>query len=247
MWGTQDVNVTGEDVTGVTIALGPSASISGKVIFDSTSSAAPDPRQVRISLRPLSLGALPVMADAGGTFTFPSVDPGRYSINATIAAAVPARGAPPPAPAPAVPPTWFLKSAMLDGKDVADIALELAAHQQLTGIVITFTDRATDLSGTLLDASGRPAPGYYVVVFSQDESMWAQGSRRLPAPVRAATDGKYRFTGLPPGTYYLAALTNVDQNDLADATFLEQIAASAIVVTLADGEKKTQDLTFANR
>jgi len=186
------------------------------------------------------------MAAADGTFSVPGVDPGGYSLNATIAAPAPARGTTPPAaPTPAAAPIWFLKSAMLDGKDVADVALELAAHQQLTGVVITMTDRATDLSGTLLDAAGRPAPGYYVVVFSQDESMWTQGSRRLPAPVRAATDGKYRFAGLPPGSYYLATLTSVDQNDLADATFLKQIAASAIVVTLTDGERKTQDLKFA--
>ena len=40
-------------------------------------------------------------------------------------------------------------------------------------------------------------------------------------------------------------MTNIDAADLADATLLKQLAAAATTVTLADGEKKTQDLKFA--
>ena len=102
--------------------------------------------------------------------------------------------------------------------------------------------RATELSGTLLDSAGRPASGYYVVVFPKEESLWAQGSRRLPAPARAATNGTFKFAGLPPGTYCIAAHTNVDAADLADAAFLKQLVASATTITLGEGEKKVQDL-----
>jgi hypothetical protein len=37
----------------------------------------------------------------------------------------------------------------------------------------------------------------------------------------------------------------VTPGDLADAAFLTQVVPSAVRVTLADGEKKTQDLRIA--
>ena len=47
---------------------------------------------------------------------------------------------------------------------------------------------------------------------------------------------------MPPGEYFLAALTDPDPVQLKDPSFLEQLAASAIRVTLAEGEKKVQDV-----
>ena len=49
----------------------------------------------------------------------------------------------------------------------------------------------------------------------------------------------------PPGTYFLAALTDVDREELFDRAFLEQVAAGALTITLADGETKVQDLKLA--
>jgi hypothetical protein len=49
------------------------------------------------------------------------------------------------------------------------------------------------------------------------------------------------MSSLPPGDYYLAALAEVARADLADPAYLEQVAASAIRITLALGERKVQD------
>jgi hypothetical protein len=109
---------------------------------------------------------------------------------------------------------------------------------------VTFTDRSSSLSGTLQDATGRIAPGYYVVVFSTDKSFWRAGARRLPEPARVATDGTFRFTNLPAGTYHLVALTEASQSDLYDEAFLEALKPSAQLITLAEGEQKTRALTI---
>src|SRR4030095_1844881 len=103
------------------------------------------------------------------------------------------------------------------------------------------------LTGTLLTADDKPAGGYYVVVFADDPAMWTQGSRRVPAPARSSTDGRYAFTGLPAGTYRLAALTSVDANELADPAFLAALKPTSISVTIGDGETVTQDVKFARR
>jgi hypothetical protein len=96
----------------------------------------------------------------------------------------------------------------------------------------------------LFDAADRPAPGFYVVVIPRDERFRAPGSRRMPAPARAATDGAFRFAGLPPGEYVLAAATSAEPDELADAACLRQLAAAGIDVAIAEGEKKTQHVRF---
>jgi hypothetical protein len=59
---------------------------------------------------------------------------------------------------------------------------------------------------------------------------------------RPATDGRFTFTGLVAGEYYLAALTDVTLADLNSAQFLELVVPAAIKITVGDSEKKTQDL-----
>jgi hypothetical protein len=181
-------------------------------------------------LRP-SAGTLPVRVAADGSFKFVAVDPGRYRLSASIPAAN--RG------------PWTLKSITVAGKDAYDAAFDVGASQSITDAVVTFTTQSTSLSGTLSTADGVPAGGYYVVVFSTDPAYWSSGSRRVPPSARASTTGRYEFLALPPGEYALAALTSVDANDLADPAFLTSLKPAAIIVTLGDGEKKTQDVKFA--
>ena len=72
-----------------------------------------------------------------------------------------------------------------------------------------------------------------------------QRSRRLRQPVRASTEGKFRFASLLAGEYYLAALTDFEPADIYKPEFLEQVAAAALKVTIAEGEKKIQDLKIS--
>ena len=47
---------------------------------------------------------------------------------------------------------------------------------------------------------------------------------------------------MPAGDYYVSAVTELDPEDLADPDFLEQLAAMSFKVTLAEGERKIQDI-----
>ena len=64
-------------------------------------------------------------------------------------------------------------------------------------------------------------------------------------PVRASTDGKFRFTNLQPGEYFLAALSDFETADVFKPEFLEQVAAAAMKITITEGEKKVQDLKIS--
>jgi hypothetical protein len=60
--------------------------------------------------------------------------------------------------------------------------------------------------------------------------------------VKLDSRGSYRISGLPPGTYYLSAVTDAEPSELADPAFLEQLAAASLTFTLKEGEVKVQDL-----
>jgi hypothetical protein len=78
-------------------------------------------------------------------------------------------------------------------------------------------------------------------MFPSHRELWTQGSRHI-RPAVPASDGKFKLVGLPPGEYYMAAVTEFEYTDLSDASFLEQLTTGAFKITLAEGEKKVQDI-----
>jgi len=112
------------------------------------------------------------------------------------------------------------------------------------GAVITFTDRPTELTGLLLDTSGKPALEYFIVAFPVDRSLWTAQSRRIRS-ARPGSTGNFRIAGLPPGDYYVCAMTDLEPNLLNTRDYLEPLVAASIKLTLTEGEKKTQDLKIA--
>jgi hypothetical protein len=178
---------------------------------------------------------------ADGTFSATGIAPGRYRfvtqawlIESLAPSAVASAGG------------WVLKSAIAGGRDLADAVLEVRPGEDVPGVVVTFTDRLTELSGRVIDQADRVTASFPIVIFSTDRATWVTASRRVQI-VRPATDGRYAAVGLPAGEYHIAAVTAIESDQLADPAFLEQLAAMSLTLTLADGEKKTQDLKLGGR
>jgi hypothetical protein len=241
LWATADVSVNGVDISNVLLTLQPGMTVSGKIVFAGTTLQPPaDLTTVRLSLSPvvttgqvsISQGSPAISAD--GTFSVAGVMPGRYSVRATPAAADVRAG-------------WFWKSTTVGGREISDDYLDLRPGDSATDVVITLSDQPTELSGTLQDVSGRPAPDYYVILFPTDKALWRGGTRRIPQPTRPATTGAFKFANVTPGDYYLAALTDYESGQQYDPDFLAQLVTSAIKLTLGDGEKKVQDIKIAKQ
>src|SRR5204862_5644241 len=140
-------------------------------------------------------------------FAFPSVPPGQYRLSFTGIGA------------------WAAQSAVLDGRDVLDAPLDVVATSPISGLAVTLTDRPSEISGTLFDQLGRPAPEYAVVAFPVDPALRTSAPRRSSGLVRLGTDGKYAIVGLPAGDYFLAAVTDLDPAQLNDPGLLELMRA----------------------
>jgi hypothetical protein len=163
--------------------------------------------------------------DAEGRFSFSDVTPGRYTLTWVRRGPMTA---------------WTIATAMASGRDVLDARLDLRPEQPVD-LVVTFTDHPARLAGVLQDVSGRPAPDYFIIVFTADRSFWTPASRRVRM-VRPATDGAYSAVGLPPGEYFIGALLDVEPGEWYDPRFLEELAKASVKVTLRAGEATTQDL-----
>ena len=228
LWAKAEVVVSGEPVNGVRMILQKGADIAGSTVFESTANA-PQPPGLRVALTPalrageVAMGASDAaVVAADGSFSLVGVPSGRFRI------------AP---PTPAVAANWSMKSAMLQGQDVLDEPFEVMGTD-LSGLTITFTDKVSEINGSLEDVSGRPAPDFYVIVFPVDQKYWMQGSRRIKT-ARPGLDGKYVIRGLPPGTYRIGAVTDVETNDWFEAWFLQQLLPASAEITISDGEKKS--------
>jgi protocatechuate 3,4-dioxygenase beta subunit len=231
LWAVTDVFVDGMDVPDLDLRLQTGMTVSGRIAFD-TIAPPPDPEKTRVNLswngpNNVSLMGNPsgVMA-ANGTFTLTNVVPGQYLVNASAPAAT------------------FVKSVVINGGDVTDFGFEVRPNQSLANVVVTLTDKRAEVDGTLIDGTGKPTADYFVVILPTDKALWQSNARR-PRSTRPDTTGKYTIAGLAPGEYFLSAVTDLDQSDLSDPAFLAQLAASAFKFTLADGEKKTQDMKIA--
>jgi hypothetical protein len=226
--------------------------VSGRLTFESTTAQAPaDLTVARVNLVPSDgqnmMGALPQEVDAQGNFSITGVVPGRYTLRANLRAGGrgQGRGGVFANDVPAQNTTaWSLKSALLNGRDVLDFPLEIEPNQNLSGAVLTFTDRTQELSGTLQDTLGRPTPDYTIVLFPADNRYWVPQSRRILS-TRPGTDGRFTLRGFPAGQYRLAAVTDAEPGEWFDPAFLTQILPASMPVTIGEGEKQTQDIRLA--
>jgi protocatechuate 3,4-dioxygenase beta subunit len=244
-WGQADLTVDGNSISGVAISMQPGMTLTGKVQFKGTRLVPDgDLSRIRLTLSPapsaggaarLNFGGLPsATVEANGQFKFTGVTPGRYRVAGI--APVP-MGSPPGI-------SWTMQSAVAKGRDVLDFPLDVGPNDEIGEIVVTFGDALQEVNGALQDATGRPAPDYTIIVFAADNRFWTAPTRRVKS-TRPGTDGKFTVSNLPPGEYRVAAVVDVSPTEITDPQFLEQLVAASVKITLAEGERKTQDLRIS--
>jgi len=236
LWAETILDVNGENLTGIALTMQEGMTVSGQVVFDGMLAVPDDLSSVRVGISPadssgISLGIPLGAVNADGTFTLDGVTPGAYRLTAS---------APPTGFSPDT--GWRLRSAMLGDQDTLDTPLQVAPGRNVEGLVLTFTDRSTELTGTIVDPAGDPVSDLTILVFPADRSFWSPDSRRMPRPQQPGSDGMFRVTGLPPGNYLLAVVTQIDQELWGDPSFMEQLAAAALPIVLRDGQTTVQDI-----
>jgi hypothetical protein len=174
----------------------------------------------------------PSIVGPDGSFTlgeFGDVMPGVYHIEVDVPGSGPGNG-------------WWLRSASINGREVFDETFRVEPDQtsRFTA-VLSLTDQHTSLSGLLETVGPRVPSEFTIIAFAADQKLWRPPFRRVRT-TRPATSGQFLIHDLPPGDYYLAALTEFAPDDVRDIGFLNQIIGASIQLTIGPGEHKVQGL-----
>jgi hypothetical protein len=251
LWASTDVVVDGRNLANVMLALQPGMSVSGRIAFEGSQPPPTDFSRARVTAQPIMLpGASGELmqssagtVDADGRFTIPSVVPGRYRVTASVPSSSSGSSSS-GAISPASTTGWTLGSAMVDGQDSLDFPIEIKPSQNVGNVVLTFVDRQTELTGTIVDQRSQPVVDYNLIVYPADQRFWTPQSRRIQS-ARPATDGRFTFRNLPPGDYRIAPVLDPEPGSWYDPAFLQQLDGNATRITLGEGEKKEQTLRVA--
>ncbi len=239
LYGSATVGTDGRDVSDLVITMTPGAVVSGRFVFEGTA-AQPPPQQLRslsVTLQsadgrsagqPISPGpAQRSPADvANGDFKTAAYPAGRYLLNASNPSG-----------------SWMVKSILAGGRNVLRDPLELK-DDEVTGVVVTFTDKIAQVTGAVKMPGGAVLrPGAVVFVFPADyPERIAVADARLFRNGGVTKTGTYTMGGLPPGDYFVAVIAPEDVPDSRDMPFFSALSRVATHVTLTEGELKTLDL-----
>jgi len=231
-WASVPLAVGRDDVTAFSVRLQPGLQLAGRVEFDGSN---PKPAGARLLQIPVNvtaatpaaqLPAAPGRIDPSGRLSIYGLPGGRYLLQI---------GAPPAG--------WQLKSATYNGRDISESAFELDAGD-MTGVIVLFTDRPTQIAGSVRTSAGAPDADATVVVFPTDPQTWAAwilNPRRFQS-ARVSPAGAYTIGPLPPGDYFVVAIPEEQSPDWQDPRQIDALSRVASTVAIAEGEKRTQDL-----
>ena len=233
LWGTAEVVINGQDLSGLVLELHPGITVTGQLTFQATTLSPPtDLSRAQISIFPfmpdnssmMMMGPPPqAKVDGSGRFTIPDVMPGKYRISAGM---IGMQG-------------WVVDSITAGGQDVLDFPLEIKGARDVSDVAVVFGDRVSELSGTITNQKGEPATEQTILLYPTDQKYWTPSSRRIRT-IRAGADGLYNFRTIPPGEYRLTTLVDPEPGIWYDREVLEGLDASSIRVVIAEGEKKVE-------
>jgi protocatechuate 3,4-dioxygenase beta subunit len=225
-WGSAPVVVGPGEATEVSLSLRRGVIASGTLALDT--GAQLDTTSLEVVFGPMARGAkdAPVRAkvDPLGRWSAAGLPPGRYQVSVS-----------------GLRDGTMTKSAMLRGVDILDGLLEVDGEHGIDGLTILLTTRISELTGRIVERTGQLVEGGTVVLFARDSRYWRAHSRRVRT-ARSASDGTYRIRGLPPGSYAMLATFDIDPQQVFQASFLQELLSRSMTFTLADGERRVQDV-----
>jgi hypothetical protein len=226
-WVPDPIVVGTEDVSELVLTARRGVTVRGTIAFDPVPGAG--------DVRPRGTVAISAGADrfAGrrasvvqDRFEIRGVKPGRYAMTATAGSS-----------------EWTVAEIAAGGNNLLDTHLQVGG-EDIDGIVVRVSRYPSVISGIVRDATARILPSATVVVFPAESGAWnvyVQDAAPRMRSVRAV-GGQYRFDGLPPGDYRVAAIEDSLMVRWPDPALLATLAASAQRVVLQSGDTRTIDL-----
>jgi Carboxypeptidase regulatory-like domain len=219
--------IGGDDVTGLRVGTTKGARLSGQLVYEG--GPPPNEADIRIALMPADLDSVIPGPSGPGRVT-----DGRFVLDGVfgdhIIRVMPPKG-------------WMLKSVLLGGRDVTDKPIEIRDPTKAPQLRVGLTNRVTSLTGSVTDGT-RLVSDYEVLVFSEDRDKWRMPGRGVHN-ARADQQGVFKIPAIPPGDYFVIALSSIEPDSRMDPEFFERVSSLATAVTVAEGESRTLSLKLS--
>ena len=237
-FGSLAVAVGDRDVTGLVLQTSAGSTVTGRIVLDSASGAKlPSLGGIDITPLPVDFDASPkqpAIADIreDGVFLMRGIN-GVRRLEVTRA-----------------PDGWTLEEVRAGGIDVTDRPLTFGRPEQsLSDVEIVLTDRVAHVAGSVLGDDGRAPQNTIVVLFPTARDRRYAGSRYMAAAA-VSSDGVFSVSGLPAGSYYVAAVPrprSSDPDGWQDPQMLESYTRLAQSIVVRDGETANVNLRVSSR
>lgn len=211
---TQPVEVGSSDVEGVRLHMERGFNVSGTVRVASSTGKEIEPPQFSASLRSskMPIDSMQSVWNAeSSSFMVPGVLPGDYRLQLNV------------------PPPFYLKSATMDGHDIAHSEATIAPGAPQ--IEVTFSNEVGEIAGSVADIDVPAAAG--IIVQDTSGRHW-QG--------RADASGSFKIAGIPPGDYKVSAWDDTANVEYSNPAWM-QLNAKVVSATVQAGQTTLITLT----
>jgi carboxypeptidase family protein len=128
------------------------------------------------------------------------------------------------------------------GRIIAGNALDLIGTETIDDVVIEFTRQIARLEVAVTGTGAVDPEPVFLVLFSDDPSLWAQGHveyTRATVPPKSGerrADSRITLPSMVPGRYRVIAIPDPEISFPEDTAILEKLRPLATLVTLVDGQ-----------
>jgi Carboxypeptidase regulatory-like domain len=225
------LRIGAEDVSGLEVTLQRGVTISGRVVRDD---GEPFKGALNVSAQPANGDALlgGVITDRQtsrnppDTFAVTGLHRGEYFLRVSAG-------------------LLSVKSITADA-EYTDKSFDVRTGNDITNVLVTLTDKAAKLTGTVRSRDGAPSPEAAIVLFPAQPSMWTNyggQSQRIKAVMYLGGPG-FLIQRIPAGEYYVIAVDLSAPDIWQDPRFFPAAAPLATRVTIGWGTAVVQDLTL---
>jgi len=223
---TQNVDVSGSDIDGVSLVVTKGIDIPGRISFEGASAASAADVGVSLVLAEdesiWSFGGGQASVKADRSFVLKGVSDGTYSLNVSSKCR-----------------ECYLKSAKANGIDLLEQGVQVASGAGPASIAIVYSSNSATLTGAVTNKDDLPAPGATVVLIPE------AGSHQKPEQFKTSTTdqyGHFEIRGVPPGHYKAFAWEKIDAESYGDPVFLKPVENMAESFDIASNEQKSVQL-----
>lgn len=224
-FASMPISVSG-DIDNLTIVTTPGVTVSGRVVYQGQ---APPKQNLQVTAVPPAGGPSPI----GALISAKALGGGRVDRDGTFEL----RGIAGPQliRVQTIPAGWALKSITIDGADITDAPYDFKPGVNVSGLVVTLTDRLSEITGNVRDTRGQPVMDYVLVAFPEDAKLWGPSSRYVQT-TRPNQNGTFSIKGLPPARYLAAVVAALETGMQNDPAVLDQLRPRAHSFSLTEGQ-----------